>query len=80
MVERRTLEDVLNDLKKAEDEYKEKCLRYGITEKHKKKKDEGGQDLVTGENGEYIEFSNNEENIETNEEEIKNNEQEVSEN
>lgn len=38
MVERRTLEDVLNDLKEAEAEYKEKCLKYGITEKHKRKK------------------------------------------
>lgn len=40
MVERRTLEDVLNDLKEAEKEYNEKCLIYGITEKRKRKKDE----------------------------------------
>ena len=40
MVEKRTLEDVLADLKAAEKEYNEKCLKYGIKEKHKRKKDD----------------------------------------
>ena len=33
----RNLEDVLKDLKEAEKEYKEKCLKYGIEESHKRR-------------------------------------------
>lgn len=40
MAEKRTLEEVLSDLKEAEKEYKEKCLKYGIIEKQKRKKEE----------------------------------------
>lgn len=43
MVEKKTLEQVLQELKDAEKEYKEKCLKYGITEKHKRKKLEEGE-------------------------------------
>ena len=50
MIERRTLEDVLNDLKEAENEYKEKCLKYGITEKVKRKKVTEEENLETSEN------------------------------
>lgn len=50
MIERRTLEDVLNDLKEAENEYKEKCLKYGITEKVKRKKVTEKENLETNEN------------------------------
>lgn len=44
MEEVRTLEDVLADLKAAEKEYKEKCLKYGIEEKHKRKKNENEEE------------------------------------
>ena len=33
----RSLEEVLIDLKEAEKEYREKCLKYGIEEKQKRK-------------------------------------------
>ena len=33
----RSLEEVLKDLKEAEKEYREKCLKYGIEEKQKRK-------------------------------------------
>ena len=46
MAEKRTLEDVLADLKEAEKEYNEKCLKYGITEKRKKKKDEENEPSI----------------------------------
>ena len=36
----RSLSEVLDDLNKAEKEYAEKCKKYGIEEKHKKKKEE----------------------------------------
>lgn len=35
----RSLEEVLAELKAAEKEYAEKCQKYGIDDKHKKKKD-----------------------------------------
>ena len=38
MDKKRSLEEVLEDLKKAEKEYKEKCLKYGIMEKQTRKK------------------------------------------
>lgn len=40
MENKKTLEQVLQELKEAEKEYKEKCLKYGIEEKHKRKKPE----------------------------------------
>ena len=46
MAEKRTLEDVLADLKEAEKEFNEKCLKYGITEKRKKKKDEENEPSI----------------------------------
>ena len=49
MAEKRSLEDVLADLKAAEKEFNEKCLKYGITEKRKKKKDDEDEPLK-GEN------------------------------
>ena len=36
----RTLQEILNDLNAAEKEYSEKCKKYGIEEKHRKKKEE----------------------------------------
>ena len=42
----RSLEEVLKDLKDAEKEYQEKCLKYGIEEKQKRKK----TDTEAGEN------------------------------
>lgn len=39
----KTLEEVLEELKEAEKEFKEKCLKYGIEEKHKRKKPEDTQ-------------------------------------
>lgn len=69
MVERRTLDDVLADLKEAEKEYKEKCLKYGITEKHKRKKDDESQDLQENDNLEAEEETSEENtSIENNEE------------
>ena len=47
----RTLEEILNDLNKAEKEYAEKCKKYGIEEKHRKKKVE----VQLDENGNPIE-------------------------
>lgn len=63
MAEKRSLEDVLADLKAAEKEFNEKCLKYGITEKRKKKKDDEnepleGQDLIQIEDNQEIEESN----------------------
>lgn len=63
MAEKRSLEDVLADLKAAEKEFNEKCLKYGITEKRKKKKDDEnepleGQDLKQIEDNQEIEESN----------------------
>lgn len=82
MIERRTLEDVLNDLKEAEKEYKEKCLMYGITEKRKRKKDgEEEEELLEGENIENEETGENAElPNETPIEEITENTEEISEN
>lgn len=34
----RTLQEILDDLNAAEKEYAEKCKKYGIEEKHRKKK------------------------------------------
>ena len=55
----RTLEEILNDLKQAEKEYAEKCKKYGIEEKHRKKKeevllDENGNPIQVDENGNPI--------------------------
>ena len=36
----RTLEEILAELNSAEKEYAEKCKKYGIEEKHRKKKEE----------------------------------------
>lgn len=47
----KSLEQVLQELKDAEKEYKEKCLKYGIEEKKKRKK-EGEEDAPIGENQE----------------------------
>lgn len=49
----RTLKEILDDLNAAEKEYSEKCKKYGIEEKHRKKKvevqlDENGN-LITPE-------------------------------
>jgi len=46
----RTLEEILKDLKDAEKEYSEKCKKYGIEEKGKKKKEE----IQVDENGNPI--------------------------
>ena len=43
----RSLEEILADLNAAEKEYSEKCKKYGIEEKHRKKKD----DTTVDENG-----------------------------
>lgn len=56
MVEKRTLEDVLNDLKEAEKEYKEKCLLYGIEEKHKRKESNEEETLEEQNAGEVQEL------------------------
>ena len=47
----RTLQEVLKDLEDAEKEYSEKCKKYGIEEKHRKKKVE----VQLDENGNPIE-------------------------
>ena len=47
----RTLEEILADLNSAEKEYAEKCKKYGIEEKHRKKKVE----VQLDENGNPIE-------------------------
>ena len=39
----RTLEEILADLNAAEKEYSEKCKKYGIEEKRKKKKEDEKQ-------------------------------------
>ena len=60
----RSLEEILADLNAAEKEYSEKCKKYGIEEKHKKKKEEPSVD----ENGNPIaveEVSQNQEVQET---------------
>ena len=58
----RTLEEILAELNAAEKEYAEKCKKYGIEEKHRKKKievqlDENGNPIETqvDENGNPIE-------------------------
>lgn len=50
----RSLSEVLDDLNKAEKEYAEKCKKYGIEEKHKKKKEE----VVDNENIDSIDITN----------------------
>ena len=57
----RTLEEILADLNSAEKEYAEKCKKYGIEEKHRKRKvevqlDENGNPIVpeVDENGNPI--------------------------
>ena len=40
----RSLEEILADLNAAEKEYSEKCKKYGIEEKHRKKKEEPAVD------------------------------------
>ncbi|MBR3228189.1 MAG: hypothetical protein IKF68_06545 [Erysipelotrichaceae bacterium] len=40
----RSLEEVLKDLKDAEKEYQEKCLKYGIEERQKRKKTDAEAD------------------------------------
>ena len=45
MNERKSLEQVLQELKEAEKEYNEKCLKYGFIEKQAKKKKEESNDL-----------------------------------
>lgn len=47
----RTLKEILEDLNNAEKEYAEKCKKYGIEEKHRKKKVE----VQLDENGNPIE-------------------------
>lgn len=47
----RTLQEILDDLNSAEKEYAEKCKKYGIEEKHRKKKVE----VQLDENGNPIE-------------------------
>ena len=80
----RTLEEILADLNSAEKEYAEKCKKYGIEEKHRKKKaevqlDENGNPIEPqlDENGNPIESVQNQEvqeqpkqvqNVETNQE------------
>ena len=54
----RTLEEILADLNNAEKEYAEKCKKYGIEEKHRKKKTE----VQLDENGNPIEPESNENN------------------
>ncbi|MDO5332361.1 MAG: hypothetical protein Q4E99_06735 [Bacillota bacterium] len=46
----RTLEEILADLNAAEKEYSQKCKKYGIEEKHRKKKEE----VLLDENGNPI--------------------------
>ena len=43
----RSLDEVLQELKQAEKEYQEKCKKYGIQEKEKKKKQD---EQIDGEN------------------------------
>ena len=64
----RTLEEILADLNSAEKEYAEKCKKYGIEEKHRKKKvevqlDENGNPIEPqlDENGNPIEPVQNQE-------------------
>ena len=52
----RSLEEVLKDLNDAEKEYAEKCKKYGIEEKQKKKKIE----VPVDENGNPIQQDSNE--------------------
>ena len=42
----RTLEEILAELNAAEKEYAEKCQKYGIEEKTKKKKEESDKSLT----------------------------------
>lgn len=63
MEEKKTLEQVLAELKEAEKEYKEKCIKYGIVEKQKRKKNtEGQEEQETQEGQEQEDNTNNEEN------------------
>ena len=55
----RSLEEILAELNAAEKEYSEKCKKYGIEEKHRKKKeevklDESGNPIIVDENSEQI--------------------------
>ena len=55
----RSLEEMLAELNAAEKEYSEKCKKYGIEEKHRKKKeevklDESGNPIIVDENSEQI--------------------------
>ena len=63
----RTLEEILAELNAAEKEYAEKCKKYGIEEKHRKKKvevqlDENGNPIEPqlDENGNPIVVQSNE--------------------
>lgn len=58
MQERKTLEQVLAELKEAEKEYKEKCIKYGIVEKQKRKKNNEGQEEQENQDGEVQEDNN----------------------
>lgn len=69
----RTLEEILADLNSAEKEYAEKCKKYGIEEKHRKKKvevqlDENGNPIEPVQNQEVQEQPEQVQNIETNQE------------
>lgn len=69
----RTLEEILADLNSAEKEYAEKCKKYGIEEKHRKKKvevqlDENGNPIELVQNQEVQEQPKQVQNIETNQE------------
>ena len=66
----RTLKEILDDLNAAEKEYSEKCKKYGIEERHRKRKqevqlDENGNPIEQqlDENGNPVETINNEETI-----------------
>ena len=69
----RTLEEILADLNSAEKEYAEKCKKYGIEEKHRKKKaevqlDENGNPIEPVKNQEVQEQPEQVQNVETNQE------------
>ena len=57
----RSLEEILAELNKAEKEYAEKCKKYGIEEKHRKKKTDesqldGNQEITQTETDNTIEL------------------------
>ena len=68
----RSLDEVLAELKAAEKEYAEKCLKYGIEEKQKKKKkaevatDENDNPTGQTENGDVTLDNSDEKQDETN--------------